>query len=311
MGDRGVGEDTTKDASAGINKDASSNEAAAKKGSVSAMVDTVSKERGYKCSRSARASRDLSAISIVLTSQIKSKDAALGDFAVTLLLTAPNGLRTGVNAVSGESFEEIPRCSYFDNIIKVPNEEGAGAAWRKIEDFIPVAGQNLLTVFGTGEGTYSLSVLIYDIHGESSISELENIPVDTGVRHSYTIDIGYAPRPFAWMRGSYEGDVESTPLADRLLSYATVSKKRTSLARKTTRVSLLILYANAVDPKSFGASLNGSDTSELFSPLPGGSEMVELPIHKGENVLAISIEGTLPDGKIVKDADKLIFVVGK
>ena len=113
------------------------------------------------------------------------------------------------------------------------------------------------------------------------------------------------------MRGSYEGDVESTPLVDRLLSYATVRQKRTHLDRRTTRVSLLVVYAKTVDPETFRASLNGADTSELFSPLPGGSEMVELPVHEGENVLAISIDGTLLDGKTVKDADELIFVVGK
>jgi hypothetical protein len=50
------------------------------------------------------------------------------------------------------------------------------------------------------------------------------------------------------------------------------------------------------------------NVSGLFSPVAGGSEIVNIPLHPGRNVLKLSVEGMVP-GRTARDTDRIVFLV--
>ena len=250
-----------------------------------------------------------SAIRIVFSSEAYSSNAALGEFAGTLLLTDPQGRRTGEGA-TGQSFEEIPRSSYYDDVIgeATEEEENAGAAWRVIEAVSPAGGRYELLIQGAGKGHYSLSFAAHRGDQTALNREINDIPIRAGTEHHFAFDFGKSIDPRSWVRGGYAGSGNETGFANQMLSYANVTRERTRVPSAAKSAALLIVYAEGIEPATFRASLDGSDFSHAFSPAGGTAEMVSVPIHPGDCVLILSIEGAAPDDG-GKDVDQLIFHV--
>lgn len=55
-------------------------------------------------------------------------------------------------------------------------------------------------------------------------------------------------------------------------------------------------YGRGVDPDGFRATLNGEDVSGLFAPRPSRSEVVSLPLQRGENELRIEATRRIEPG---------------
>jgi PKD repeat protein len=87
--------------------------------------------------------------------------------------------------------------------------------------------------------------------------------------------------------GSSRGDV------DAFLSYARPTERNVQLAAGTTSFSVTIIYGATINAGTLEVELNGSPFAG-FSPAPGTSQTVTVPLSPGRNVLAISIDGTLP-----------------
>lgn len=132
--------------------------------------------------------RDRGAIRIVFAS---NGGGALGEFIATLLLTDPQGRRTGFDPASGDTLREIPRGWYDDEVIEDPMEEGSGAATRGIEITAPEAGAYTLTVRATVPGTYELSIRGYDVRLEPSGRSFSHVPITAGTVHTYLLN--FAP----------------------------------------------------------------------------------------------------------------------
>ena len=96
-------------------------------------------------------------------------------------------------------------------------------------------------------------------------------------------------------------------MANRLLTYASVSADSTTFEAETDEIPLVILYDRSVSAETFTATLNGTDISSLFKPSPGRIEAVNVPLVTGRNELVLSIERTFENEAI--DTDTLVFVV--
>lgn len=150
-------------------------------------------------------------------------------------------------------------------------------------------GSTLVTTSATpahayaAAGTYTVTLVVSD-------GALDSAPATT------TATIG---DPI----GSNRGDV------DAFLSYATPTERSTQLPAGTSSADVTIVYGGSIMTGTFAAELNGRPFAG-FSPAPATSQTVTIPLSPGRNVLAISVDGTLADGRRATDRDRLTFVVG-
>jgi len=107
--------------------------------------------------------------------------------------------------------------------------------------------------------------------------------------------------------GGFSGGGQSAQ-ADAILTYARPGQRQTTLAPGSAQYRLLIFYAPGTVPESFLAELNGSDVRALFTPVAGSSEIVEIPLSPGRNVLKLRADG-IGNGRVLSDADNLVFIV--
>ena len=74
-------------------------------------------------------------------------------------------------------------------------------------------------------------------------------------------------------------------------------------------IDVVFNFRLRVDQATFAAELNGGPLA-VFSPAPGTSQTVTILLSPGRNVLALSVDGTLADGRRASDRDRLTFIVG-
>jgi len=190
-----------------------------------------------------------------------------------LLLTDPRGRRLGRAPGSRQNVQEIPRATY---------DSGTGdIEGRELEVLRPAAGAYALDVTGIAAGAYDITVYVTDRAGQSqSPFEIIGVPTRAGETHRYALQIAAPPR----VAGALGHDA-------RLLSYAAPAATRTELARGETAVTIVILYAVGIARETFRATLAGRDVSALFTPRPGGSQAVRLPVAVGSSTLVLSVQG--------------------
>jgi len=227
------------------------------------------------------------------------------------LLKDSEGRRTGYDAVADTTFEDIPGSVYRKKQIR---GEGpfAQAMISGIQASIPNPpnGDYLLTVTKTRESDYGFWTTCPDPRTSFSAIGIDfsNIPADTVVAHSYIVSLGNVPyAPYA-VFGGFAGGGEASVSLDRLVSYASVADKVTTLSAGTQSVHLVIIYGHMASPNTFAATLNGTDIADTFTPLEGRYEVVEIPLQSGRNLLVLAVEGETVDGT-GRDTDSLIFVV--
>jgi hypothetical protein len=76
----------------------------------------------------------------------------------------------------------------------------------------------------------------------------------------------------------------------------------------TTSFPLTIVYGPTIDAGSFTAELNGESFGG-FTPAPGTTQTVYVPVFPGRNVLTFSVEGFASNGHTAKDRDRLVLIV--
>ena len=106
---------------------------------------------------------------------LPGNQVALASVSVTLsgeaelLVTDPQGRRTGVDPRTGITYSEIPEASYFIDQLEVDN--GSDALSPPLKVFYapgPLDGSYTIQVIGTGSGAYTLDILNYDELGDPS-----------------------------------------------------------------------------------------------------------------------------------------------
>jgi hypothetical protein len=233
-----------------------------------------------------------------------------------LLVTDPEGRKTGIDVSRGEILKAIPCSGYGKESIGDLETGEIGVDENRVEIVSPIDGIYKLSIIGTDSGNYNLFVhSSYDIMEQPSVKELY------GTTYPGKIDnyeITYSSAPGSQVKVTYTGSSE-IPLFDgkgqrpadvnKFLQYFRPMEARTELPPGTISFNLMIVYGKTIIRETFKAILNGEDISGRFDPLPGKMEIVKIPLIKGSNTLVLSVKGLRGDGKIAEDTDRLVFIV--
>jgi hypothetical protein len=146
----------------------------------------------------------------------------------------------------------------------------------------------------------------------STEARFSDIPIVAGETHSYRFHFDPAlvnqPGASLAISGAFSGGGQNATV-DQLLSYARPGQKQTALPGGTTSYQIHIFYGPNLIPATFAADLNSSNVTSLFHPVPGGNELVAIPLLTGKGartVLNLSATG-LFGGKQSTDKDQLVF----
>ncbi len=225
-----------------------------------------------------------------------------------LIITDPQGRRTGYDPVSGFSYTEIPGSSYSSFYLADDETGDLGPDTKEIDIRQPIAGDYQLQVIGTDTGTYALEIAVYDPNLNPSGSNFENIPISPGEGHSYGFYYAKTAGSDIEVSGGFDGKGQRPTDVNKFLSYVTPTQGMTTLPAGATSFTLVIVYDKNIIPTIFTATLNGVDIKSLFHPAPGNTESVTLNLKQGSNTLILSVEGNLPD-RTARDTDRLVFIV--
>lgn len=226
-----------------------------------------------------------------------------------LLLTNPAGQRTGLDPITGTSFNEDPNSSYDD--ISIDDEENntqPGIEEKELMVGVPPAGDFTLQVTGTDTGTYVLEFLGRDTAGASSQTVFPPMPTAPGVVHTFTIHMTLALGSTPTFSGAFDGGGQRPRDVNKFLTYANPTAGHTTAPVGSTTFPLIIFYDPAVIPGSFAAAANGLPISNLFHVQAGTFELVNVPVQSGRNVIELSIDGALPS-RTARDTDRLVIEV--
>ncbi|HEX9493458.1 MAG TPA: hypothetical protein VGA33_09340, partial [Thermoanaerobaculia bacterium] len=179
---------------------------------------------------------------------------------------------------------------------------------KTLELFGDVDGDYNLTVTGTATGVYSADIYTLDASGNMPRTSLDQIPTATNLVQSYTFTFNHADAAQSALSGGFDGGGQRPRDVNKFLSYGNPSASQTTLPAGTTAFALVIFYANGILPATFTADLNGVSLTSLFHPAAGTSEVVNLPLASGRNVLKLSVDGQLPT-RVATDTDRLVLQV--
>ena len=224
-----------------------------------------------------------------------------------LLITDANGNMTGLDPITGESYDDIPNSSYGVEALYDSETGLVGPEWNELEIVQPEEGEYTLRITGTDEGTYRLEMLGYDESDESFSFLTDDIPIYDGAIHEYSIQYGTDPESVMKIEGGYDGDSQRKWDVNQLLSYFTIAAKTVQLPSGIMQYALGITYHEDIDPVSFTAVLNDTDISDLFNPVPDSSEIVTIDLAQGSNSLVLTINGDVP-AKMNIDTDKFEII---
>jgi hypothetical protein len=223
-----------------------------------------------------------------------------------LVLTDPQGRRTGFDPLTNTSYDEIPQSNYVI-YAREDAESGTEASdpMKSIYIHQPITGEYTLEVIGTGEGKYALEIDTRDIEFNPSNILVTDVPISTGIVHSYMLNYDKTVGAKIEIFGSYDVGGQRPRDVNKLLSYSNPTESRITLPAGTSTYPLMIFYGEAIVPSSFKAELNGVDITSWFSPTAGNSDIVNIDLQAGRNVLLLSIDG---DGHAT-DRERLVFLV--
>lgn len=227
-----------------------------------------------------------------------------------LLLTDSSGRRTGLNPATGAEFEEIPGSSYLVDTIDPPDEPDGKGIDTKMLMVSPLPdGAYTLAVQGTGNGTYVLEFRYQGVdHVGEAKAAIRDVPIAQGTVHTYRFTAPVATSGGFRLAGGFDGGGQRPRDVNKFLSYAAVSQSRTDLPAGTTAYPLTIFYDAASVANTLSVTINGTNITSLFQPVPGGFETVSIPLQKGSNTLQLSIDGSLAN-RVATDTDRLTFRV--
>lgn len=229
-----------------------------------------------------------------------------------LIVTAPDGLKTGFDPISGQLYNGISSANYLAE--GYDDDETGEIEPHKVK-FVsltdgPPDGEYSVQVIGTDSGTYKMSVERIGNDGRlvDTVRQID-IPTEYGAVHTYAVQYSATSAQPPVIAGGYDGGGQKPVDVNKFLRYSNPSAAHNSLAAGATQFRLAISYGNTTIPGTFKATLNGVEVSTLFSPAAGVSQIVQLPLSRGTNTLVLATNGQTPSGRIATDTDRLVFNV--
>jgi hypothetical protein len=227
-----------------------------------------------------------------------------------LLVTDGQGRRTGYDPTTGTVYAEIPGAVYDSTAESDPEDPTfVGHVTREFELMRAPAGHYSVTVTGTGTGTYMLDMNTWSRTNAQGKVVFADVPIIPGVKHSYDFDFDPASTTSGAIRigGGFPGGGQSSTV-NAFLSYSAPTESQIALPAGTKSYPLMVFYGAGIDPATFTAELNGVSVASLFTPKPGGMNVVNVPLVSGRNVLILRVRGA--DGsRMPRDADRFVFKV--
>jgi hypothetical protein len=229
---------------------------------------------------------------------------------VELFVTDPTGRRVGFDPLTQTTYNEIPNAFYDSDAGEIDAVDGIPDPnpRKTLELFGDVDGDYNLTVTGTATGVYSADIYTLDSSGNMPRTSLDQIPTVINLVQNYTFTFNHADATQSALSGGFDGGGQRPRDVNKFLTYGNPSSSQTTLPAGTTSFALVIFYANAILPATFTADLNGVSMTSLFHPARGTSEVVNLPLAPGRNVLKLSVDGQLPT-RVATDTDRLVLQV--
>jgi len=111
-----------------------------------------------------------------------------------LLITDPQGRRTGVDPRTGITYDEI--LGAFYSVQSLDSDDGSGETAHPMKEFYssdPLDGNYTIQVIGTGNGPYTLEVLTYDTAGDPSYNATVSGQIEVDSFDTYPMDYSSSP----------------------------------------------------------------------------------------------------------------------
>lgn len=207
-----------------------------------------------------------------------------------LIVTDPQGRKTGIDPVSNTTYAEIPGSNYGAVAEFADKKTQVGSPARVFTASQLDSGEYRVMVIGRMAANYTAEVIGADEDGDTEREVIKDEPTGVGLVHEYTLNFGENGKKFE-ISGAFNGGNTSG-----LLSFAAPLALETQLPAGTMSTPVEIFYANGLKPRSFSAKLNGKDISRQFRPRGGTHETVLVPLQSGDNLLQIEVSGTIANG---------------
>ncbi len=211
---------------------------------------------------------------------------------IELLVTDPQGRKTGGDPTAHRSYDEIPG-AYYESAGIEDAETGAAESNPAKTLFIanPIPGSYGLSVVGIDVGTYTCKLLSDDVAGGHSETGVANIPILRGEIQKFVFEFDGKPGTHLRLSGGFTESAESVAKEIRLFSYATPMTTSIHASSGRREVPFLIFYDPGIVPSTFSAELNGKTVTALFHPKPGGWELIEIPLAERLNRVQLMVSG--------------------
>lgn len=227
---------------------------------------------------------------------------------VDLLVTDPEGHRTGVDPASGEPLLGIAQATYSANEGMVIGRSGASGVVKVVELRQPAPGEYELAVTGTAPCSYALEVKTAVAGGKGATFLAAAIPIGTGDVHTYFFHVPASGTQPTVVTGTFDGGGSQSREIKQFLSYVSPGENTSKLPAGQMYYGLHVVYGPYVRAETFKATLNGVDITSTFKPQASTAQMVNLQLRLGANVLLLSITGR-HEGNVGTDNDRLVFRV--
>lgn len=110
-----------------------------------------------------------------------------------LLVTDPQGRRTGVDPRTGITYQEIPDAFYYvEALADDTGQGGSGHPYKIFDMSAPPNGSYIIQVIGTGSGSYTLDILNYDELGNPASTAVSGQIEESNV-DAYRMDYSSTP----------------------------------------------------------------------------------------------------------------------
>ncbi len=178
--------------------------------------------------------------------------------------------------------------------------------------FIPNPVWGAYHVSAVGSGYFPADCVFFSYNGltPASVVRLRHLFVIAGEPYSFLLE--YQPGSALKLTGGFDPGPADARKLPSLLTFATPTTLSYSLPSqpRITTAPFLIFYGEEIDASSFRAILNGSVVSGLFHPKAGSYEQVRIPLARRRNTLQLSLRGTGPHSREVKDTFEITVPEG-
>lgn len=239
----------------------------------------------------------VTAIADLAVTKADSPDPVVVGTSLTYTITVTNA---GPDAATGVALTDVlPASMTFGSATPSQGScTGTGPVVCTLGSIARNASANVaIVVTPTVVGTFTNTVTV-------SATSLDSTPANNTATAETTVMAEPPPPPPTL----YPGPGQRPADVNAFLQYASPLDARTELPAGTTSYEVHVFYGATIDPATFQATLNDAPFGG-FTPVPGGNEVVAIPLSPGRNVLVLEVQGTRLDGRSATDRDRLTFVV--